>query len=116
MQLFKQRVALLGVEGGHLALFFVAVDDHRGLAQDVGLFLHIGVELGGVFLQVAAQADVGRLLRGKTRVEVVGHIFALDLHAVFPPFYKAGACAPAGTARARQGCGVHSYSARSVRL
>ncbi len=79
LELFKQRVVLHGIVGGHLALLLVAVDDHRGLAQDVLLLFHIGGHFGGILLQVAAQAAVAVRLGAEGRVEVVGHVFAFDL-------------------------------------
>ena len=82
LQLFKQRVALLGIIGADLALLLVAVDDHRGLAEDVGLFLDIGRQLRGVFLQILPQTGVACLTAAKGGVQVVGHVSAFNFHCI----------------------------------
>ena len=81
LQLFKQRVALLGIVGADLALFLVAVDGYRSLTQDVALLLHVGGELRAVLLEVGTQADVAGRLGVEGGVQVVRHIFAFDFHA-----------------------------------
>ena len=82
LQFFKQRVALLGVVGTDLTLLLVAVDDHRRLAQDVGLFLNVGSQFGGVLFQVLPQAGVVGLALAKGGVQVVGHVFSFNFHGV----------------------------------
>ena len=82
LQTLKQRVARLGVVGADLALFLVAVDRNRRLTDDIRLFLHVRGQLGGVFLQIAAQAGVAGVAAAKGGVQVVGHVLAFNFHVV----------------------------------
>ena len=79
LQLFKQRVVFLGIIGCPFALFLVAVDRDRSLAQDIIFLFHIGGKFRGIFFQVVAQAAIAGGTGTKRRVQKVRHIFALNL-------------------------------------
>ena len=63
LQLFKQRVALLGIVGADLALLLVAVDGHRRFAHDVAFLFNIGRKLRAVLFQVLMLREYSHILQ-----------------------------------------------------